>query len=112
MHSREEIPTSILFINPGGPALNHAHVPGIPNGNSPYQLRTPLPLKAGTVAPWHRVVRQLHGESHHPNPNDEVRWGDQTQSRRMMVGFFDVAVAPDVDNGNISSAGNNSIPTN
>ncbi len=34
--------------------------------------------------------------SHNPDPNAAVRWGDQT-SDEMMVGFFDVAVRADLD---------------
>jgi hypothetical protein len=36
------------------------------------------------------------GNPHNPDPNEEVRWGEQTYDE-MMVGFFDVAVAPDLD---------------
>jgi hypothetical protein len=33
---------------------------------------------------------------HNPDPNAEVRWGEQTYDE-MMVGFFDVAVPASMD---------------
>jgi hypothetical protein len=36
---------------------------------------------------------------HNPDPDAAVRWGEQTYDE-MMVGFFDVAVAPGVDKKN------------
>ena len=52
--------------------------------------------KAGTelqAVAWFDNSRQ---NMHNPDPDAAVRWGEQT-SDEMMVGFFDVAVAPDFD---------------
>jgi hypothetical protein len=61
-----------------------------------YRLAEPLSLKAGTelqAVAWFDNSRQ---NVHNPDPDAAVRWGEQT-SDEMMVGFFDVAVAPDFD---------------
>jgi copper type II ascorbate-dependent monooxygenase-like protein len=61
-----------------------------------YRLAEPLALKAGTelqAVAWYDNSR---GNMHNPDPDAAVRWGEQT-SDEMMVGFFDVAVAPDFD---------------
>jgi hypothetical protein len=61
-----------------------------------YRLAEPLALKAGTelqAVAWFDNSRQ---NMHNPDPDAAVRWGEQT-SDEMMVGFFDVAVAPDFD---------------
>ena len=61
-----------------------------------YQLADPLPLKAGSVlqaVAWYDNSSQ---NPHNPDPDQEVRWGEQTYEE-MMVGFFDVAVAADLD---------------
>jgi hypothetical protein len=61
-----------------------------------YQLTEPRPLKAGTVLQAVAWYDNSSGNPHNPDPNQEVRWGDQTYDE-MMVGFFDVAVSADVD---------------
>jgi len=61
-----------------------------------YRLAQPLRLKAGTMlqaVAWYDNSRM---NPHNPDPNAAVRWGDQTYDE-MMVGFFDVAVRPDLD---------------
>jgi len=61
-----------------------------------YRLAEPLALKAGTelqAVAWYDNSR---GNMHNPDPEAAVRWGEQT-SDEMMVGFFDVAVAPEFD---------------
>jgi hypothetical protein len=61
-----------------------------------YRLAEPLALRAGTelqAVAWFDNSRQ---NLHNPDPDAAVRWGEQT-SDEMMVGFFDVAVAPDFD---------------
>jgi len=61
-----------------------------------YRLAEPLALKAGTelqAVAWYDNSR---GNMHNPDPDAAVRWGEQT-SDEMMVGFFDVAVAPEFD---------------
>ena len=61
-----------------------------------YQLAEPLALKAGTVLQAVAWYDNSSHNPHNPDPDDEVRWGEQTYEE-MMVGFFDVAVAPDLD---------------
>lgn len=61
-----------------------------------YRLAEPLALQAGTelqAVAWYDNSR---GNMHNPDPDAAVRWGEQT-SDEMMVGFFDVAVAPEFD---------------
>ncbi len=61
-----------------------------------YRLAEPRLLKAGTdlrAVAWYDNSRN---NSHNPNPNDPVQWGDQTYNE-MMVGFFDLAIPADVD---------------
>jgi hypothetical protein len=61
-----------------------------------YQLATPRPLKAGTVLQAVAWYDNSRNNPHNPDPTQEVRWGEQTYDE-MMVGFFDVAVAADID---------------
>ena len=61
-----------------------------------YRLAQPLPLKAGTVLQAVARYDNSKNNPHNPDPSAAVYWGDQT-SDEMMVGFFDVAVPPDVD---------------
>ncbi len=61
-----------------------------------YQLAEPRPLKAGTVLQAVAYYDNSSANPHNPDPNGEVRWGEQTYDE-MMVGFFDVAVSADVD---------------
>ena len=61
-----------------------------------YKLATPRLLKAGTyleAIAWYDNSRH---NSHNPDPESPVRWGDQTYNE-MMVGFFDVAVPASMD---------------
>jgi Copper type II ascorbate-dependent monooxygenase, C-terminal domain len=61
-----------------------------------YRLITPLPLKAGTMLQAVARFDNSPANPHNPDPDAEVRWGEQT-SDEMMVGFFDVAVDPAFD---------------
>jgi hypothetical protein len=61
-----------------------------------YQLAQPLALRAGTVLQAVAWYDNSTKNPHNPDPNQEVRWGEQTYEE-MMVGFFDVAVAADLD---------------
>jgi hypothetical protein len=61
-----------------------------------YRLEQPLPLKAGTVLQAVAWYDNSKKNPHNPDPTSAVYWGDQTYDE-MMVGFFDVAVPPDVD---------------
>ncbi len=61
-----------------------------------YRLAEPRLLEAGTelqAVAWYDNSR---GNPHNPDPDAAVRWGEQTYDE-MMVGFFDVAVAANLD---------------
>lgn len=61
-----------------------------------YRLAQPRLLKAGTklqAVAWYDNSRN---NSHNPDPDSPVQWGEQTYNE-MMVGFFDVAVPANVD---------------
>jgi len=61
-----------------------------------YRLAKPRPLTAGTALQaiaWYDNSRK---NQHNPDPDSAVTWGDQTYNE-MMVGFFDVAVPPNLD---------------
>ena len=61
-----------------------------------YRLAVPRLLKAGTelqAVAWYDNSRD---NPHNPDPDAAVRWGEQTYDE-MMVGFFDVAVAANLD---------------
>jgi len=61
-----------------------------------YRLAEPMALKAGTKLQAVARFDNSKGNPHNPDPDVAVRWGEQT-SDEMMVGFFDVAVAPGFD---------------
>lgn len=61
-----------------------------------YRLAEPLALKAGTELQAVAIYDNSRKNLHNPDPDQAVRWGDQTDDE-MMVGFFDVAVAPGLD---------------
>jgi hypothetical protein len=61
-----------------------------------YRLAQPLALKAGTELRAVAIYDNSRNNPHNPDPDAAVRWGDQTEDE-MMVGFFDVAVAPTTD---------------
>jgi hypothetical protein len=75
-----------------------------------YQLAEPLPLKAGTVLQAVAWYDNSSKNPHNPDPDREVRWGEQTYEE-MMVGFFDVAVAADLDKWKYFMRGNGGAPT-
>ncbi len=56
-----------------------------------YRLAEPRQLKAGTVLQAVARFDNSRQNMHNPDPDAEVRWGEQTTDE-MMVGFFDVAV--------------------
>jgi hypothetical protein len=61
-----------------------------------YRLAEPRLLKAGTelqAVAWYDNSR---GNPHNPDPDSAVSWGEQTYDE-MMVGFFDVALAANLD---------------
>lgn len=61
-----------------------------------YVLKTPLPLKAGTQLLFTGYFDNSAANPRNPDPAKEVEWGDQSWEE-MLVGFFDVAVPPDMD---------------
>ena len=61
-----------------------------------YRLAEPRFLKAGTELQAVAIFDNSRKNPHNPDPDAEVTWGDQTYNE-MMVGFFDIAVAPDLD---------------
>jgi hypothetical protein len=73
-----------------------------------YLLAKPLPLKAGTVLQAVAYYDNLSNNPQNPDPNAEVRWGDQTYDE-MMMGFFDVAVAPSMDKWKYFNRGKSSL---
>ena len=61
-----------------------------------YRLAEPRLLKAGTelrATAWYDNSRN---NPHNPDPDEAVKWGDQTYNE-MMVGFFDIAVPAQTD---------------
>jgi hypothetical protein len=61
-----------------------------------YRLAQPLFLKAGTELQAIAWYDNSANNPHNPDPNEAVRWGEQTYDE-MMIGFFDVAVAAGLD---------------
>jgi len=61
-----------------------------------YRLADPMALKAGTKLRAVAWFDNSKGNPHNPDSDVAVQWGEQT-SDEMMVGFFDVAVAPGFD---------------
>ena len=64
-----------------------------------YRLATPLRLAAGTELQAVAWFDNSRNNSHNPDPEAAVHWGDQTYDE-MMVGFFDVAVDAQLDKKN------------
>lgn len=61
-----------------------------------YRLAKPMPLEAGTMLQAVALYDNSRKNPHNPDPDEAVRWGDQTTDE-MMVGFFDVAVPANTD---------------
>lgn len=61
-----------------------------------YRLATPLPLPAGTRLLCEGYFDNSANNPRNPDPNAEVRFGEQSWEE-MMIGFFDVAVDAGVD---------------
>ncbi len=61
-----------------------------------YRLLAPRFLKAGTELQAVAWFDNSTHNPHNPDPTQSVTWGDQTYDE-MMVGFFDVAVAANLD---------------
>ena len=61
-----------------------------------YEFKEPIRLPKGTILRADAMFDNSRNNRFNPDPKAEVRWGDQTWEE-MMVGFFDVAVAPAMD---------------
>jgi len=70
-----------------------------------YRLAIPRLLRASTMLQAVARFDNSPGNPHNPDPDAEVRWGEQT-SDEMMVGFFDVAVDPTFDKQRFFRRGN------
>jgi hypothetical protein len=60
-----------------------------------YVLKTPRLLRKGTRLRWTGYFDNSRNNPANPDPLAEVTWGEQSWDE-MMIGFFDVAVDPDV----------------
>lgn len=58
-----------------------------------YRLKHPRPLRKGQLLRFTAWYDNSANNPRNPDPSREVRYGEQS-SDEMMVGFFDVAVAP------------------
>ncbi len=61
-----------------------------------YEFSTRMTLPKGTVLTADATFDNSPANRLNPDPTASVRWGDQSWEE-MMVGFFDVAVPPDID---------------
>jgi len=61
-----------------------------------YRLAQPLPVKAGTKLECVAYFDNSRNNPNNPDPEDAVRFGPQSREE-MMIGFFDIAVAPGTD---------------
>jgi len=61
------------------------------NWQMSYRLAEPMPIPEGTSIQLNATFDNSKSNLHNPNPNQSVRWGDQTYEE-MMIGYFDVAV--------------------
>jgi Copper type II ascorbate-dependent monooxygenase, C-terminal domain len=60
-----------------------------------YRLKTPRTLRAGTRLIVSATYDNSARNPRNPDPDAEVTWGEQSEEE-MLVGFFDVAVPPEV----------------
>jgi len=61
------------------------------NWQMSYRLTKPISIPEGTSIRLEATFDNSKGNLHTPNPNQSVRWGDQTYEE-MMIGYFDIAV--------------------
>lgn len=61
-----------------------------------YRLKTPRLLRRGTKLMFTGYFDNSPDNPRNPDPSAEVTWGEQS-SQEMMIGFFDVAVDPNLD---------------
>ena len=65
-----------------------------------YYLQKPIVLAKGTRIECTAHFDNSANNAANPNPNEEVRWGDQSWEE-MMIGFFDLALDPGVKPENL-----------
>ena len=68
-----------------------------------YRLETPRTLHRGDRLTWIGHFDNSANNPANPDPAAEVRWGEQSW-QEMMIGFFDVAVEPEVDKARFFAA--------
>jgi len=61
------------------------------NWQMSYRLKDPKPIPEGTTIQLDATFDNSENNLHNPNPDQSVRWGDQTYEE-MMIGYFDIAV--------------------
>jgi hypothetical protein len=61
-----------------------------------YRLAEPIAIAAGTTLQAVATFDNSKNNPHNPDPDSAVTWGEQAWAE-MMVGFFDVAVDPQMD---------------
>ena len=86
-----------LRVAPGGHIETLLDVkPFVFNWQLSYQPSPPIQLRRGDRLVWIGHFNNSSSNPLNPDPTAEVRWGEQSWAE-MMIGFFDVAVEPDVD---------------
>jgi hypothetical protein len=65
-----------------------------------YYLAKPLLLPKGTKIECTAHFDNSANNPANPNPNEEVKWGDQSWEE-MMIGFFDLAIDAKADAGKL-----------
>lgn len=60
-----------------------------------YVLKTPRLLRKGDILRWTGIFDNSANNPANPDPTREVTWGEQSWEE-MMIGFFDVAVDPEI----------------
>jgi hypothetical protein len=61
-----------------------------------YRLENPIRVKPGDMMEIAGYFDNSPNNPYNPDPKAEVRWGEQSWEE-MVVGFIDLAVAPDLD---------------
>lgn len=84
-------------VAPGGHVETLLDVkPFVFNWQLSYRPAPPIQLHRGDRLVWIGHFNNSASNPANPDPTAEVRWGEQSWAE-MMIGFFDVAVEPDVD---------------
>jgi peroxiredoxin len=81
------------------PLLNLPHYDF--NWQTNYELAEHLPLPEGTVIHGKATFDNSENNASNPDPNSEVRWGEQTWEE-MMIGYFTVAVPVTSNRGGLN----------